>query len=109
MISLERVKKISTGLQTAAIGIAALGLLYRATVYWTLALEPGAAYGVRDIVDFLFALALFLVCTLCTVSGVAISVMGDTADKGLAFRAVLVGILSFMTYEFLHDHLPRLM
>lgn len=109
MISLERVKTIAMGLQTAAIGIAALGLLYRATVYWTLPLAPGAAYGARDIVDFLFALGLFLVCTLCTVAGVAISIMGGTADKGLAFRAVLVGVLSFMTYEFLHDHLPRLM
>lgn len=109
MISVERLKSISQVLQTAAIVVAITGLIYRATVYWTLPLPPGATYGTRDIIDFLFALALFLICTLCTVSGVAISAVGNNIDKGMAFRAVLVGVITFLAFEFIHDRLPRLM
>lgn len=109
MIKLDTVKKLSRGLEIAAVGIAVSGLLFHATYYWRLGPEAGEPYGTGDIVDFLFALVLFLVCSLCTVSGVLISAMGQTEDKGQAFRAVLVGILSFLGYEFLHGQMPRLM
>jgi hypothetical protein len=109
MIKLESVKKLSAGLEIGAVTIAVAGLLFRATFYWTLQPEPGKAYGTGAVLDFVFALALFLVCTLCTVSGVVISFMGVAEDKRLAYRAALVGILSFVGYEFLHGHLPRLM
>lgn len=109
MIKLERIKKISIGLQVTAVVVAVTGLMYRSTLYWSLSGETAKPYGIADIVDFAFALVLFLVASLCTVSGVAISLMADIADKGLAYRAVLVGMLSFFSYEFLHGQMPRLL
>lgn len=109
MIKIEKVKKISAVLEIAAVSIAVAGLIFRATAYPMLAPGPGETYGRGDVIDFVFALALFLVSTLCAVSGVTLSFLGSPSDKRLAYRVTLVGILSFVGYELLHAQIARLM
>lgn len=109
MTKLERIKGLAATLEVAAVVIAVAGLVFRSTFYWTLGPGPGEAYGRGDVLEFLFALVLFLVCALCAAAGVAISFMGTIEDRRLAYRAVLIGILSFIGYEFLHDQMPRLL
>lgn len=89
--------------------MAIAALLYRATVYWTIPVANGDPYGVGDIIDFGFAMVLFLVCAACAATGVLLSFRHDSDDHKLAFRPVLVGILSFGTYFLLHPRVPQLL
>lgn len=109
MIELEKLRRVAAVLQVVTLGLVVVGLVFRATIYWTMQPQSGAAFGSGDILDFAIALALFLTSTLCAMSGVGISLLGTQADKGLAYRVMLVGILSFLAYEFLHGRVPRLM
>lgn len=104
-----RFKALARPLEIAAPVLAILALLYRATLYWTL---PGGASGepgTAQLLDLGLALLLFLVGLLCAGAGVAISLFGGQADKGRAYRAFFLGAGSFMLYEFIYPHVPRLM
>lgn len=102
MSNLELLKRWSVRFQIAAVALAVAGVLFRATLYPLFESQPDAVFGTADVVDFVFALALFLTCTLCAVTGVGISLLGKESDKGLAFRAMLAGVLSFLGYEYIH-------
>ena len=103
-----QLKPVSFKLEVIAIVLAVFALLYRATMYWHLPIATGEAYGLGDLLDFGLALALFLICILCAAAGVALSTKPDPEQHRLAFRPVLVGILSFVVYYFLHPYVPRL-
>ena len=48
--------------------LGALGLLYRATVYWDIPVEPGEPYSFGDILNGLFGLVAVGACILTTLS-----------------------------------------
>lgn len=91
-----------------AMAMALGALLFRATLYWVIPVTDGEPYGLADVIDFGLGLVLFLVCTVCAATGVLLSFRQDPEEHRLAFRPVLVGILSFLAYYFLHPHVPRL-
>lgn len=102
-------------LERASVTLAVAALLFRATVYWRLPPTAGASYGRGDILDFALGLLLFAVCCACAASGVALSLRvaraegGGRAAMGQAYRPVVVGMTSFVTYYFLHPYVPRLL
>jgi hypothetical protein len=59
-------------------------------------------------VDLGLALLLFIVCSLCAICGVAISLLGDKSDKRYAYQAFFIGVVSFVAYDWLYTHVPRL-
>lgn len=109
MDRLEKVKRLANVLEKMAISLAVWSLFYRATLYWRLPAEPGQDYGLGDLLDLIFALLLFLACLACAGAGAAISILGEKADKSLAYRAFFVGVLSFLITDLLNPHIPRLM
>lgn len=109
MSGLERLKGATARLETAALLLTLLALLFRATLYWQLPAGSEGGYGSGDLLDLGLALILFLVCCACAACGVAISLLGEREDKRLAYRAALVGMLSFIAYDFAHPYVPRLM
>ena len=109
MITYASIQRAARVLEIAAVSLAIIALLYRATVYWQLPPPPGEPYGPGDIIDFAFAMLLFLVCGLCAAAGVASSMSGDGSEQHLAFRPAVIGITSFVGYYLLHPHIPRLL
>ena len=105
----SRLKKLSAYLEVAAIVMALGALLFRATLYWVIPVAEGEPYGLGDLIDFGFSLALFILCVICAAAGVWLSFRKDPDDHRLAFRPVLIGIVSFVTYYFLHPHVPKLL
>lgn len=102
-------RRWSPRLEISAMAFAAWSLVYRSTLYWILPGAGGDKPGTADVLDLAFALLLFLICCLCSVSGVALSMLGDQQDKRRAYRPFLVGVLSFLAYDILHPHMPRLL
>ncbi len=101
--------RISVSLEIASVGLAILGLLYRATLYWQIPVASGEPYGLGDVLDLGFMVLLFVVAAGCAATGVWLSASGDAAARRLAFRPVLIGILSFVIYYFVHPAVPRLL
>ena len=104
----SRLKRLSTQLEIGVVALTLATLLYRMTLYWLLPAAAEQAYGTRDLIDFGLGMALFLLCGLCAAVGVALSFRAEPDDHRLAFRPVLVGILCFVAYYFIHPYLPRL-
>lgn len=109
MNTLERIKQAVPILEISTLVFAAWSLLYRSTLYWTLPIDQGSRHGLGDTLDLLFALLLFIICFLCAASGVALSLMGGPGEKRLAYRPFLVGVLSFLVYDIVHPHMPKLL
>jgi hypothetical protein len=108
MNRVERLKRLAASLEIGVLGLAVLALLFRATVYWQLPAGSGEPYGTGDVIDLGLALLLFLACGFCAICGVAISMLGDKADKRFAFQAFFIGVVSFLAYDLLHPYVPRL-
>jgi hypothetical protein len=104
----ERLRRAAHALEVGAVALAIIALLFRATWYWHLPPVEGQGYGTGDVVDFAFALGLFLVCGTCAASGVALALQG-TRDPAAAWRPAVVGMTAFAVYQFLHPHVPRLL
>jgi hypothetical protein len=109
MDRLTRLKKLAASLEIAVLVLAVAALVFRATLYWQLPAADGEPYGTGDVLDLALALVLFVVCSLCAVTGVAISILGDRADKRFAYQAFFIGVLSFVAYDWLYPHVPRLL
>lgn len=109
MDRVTRLKQTAASLEVAVLLLAVGALLFRATVYWRLPPVGGAAYGTGDVIDLGLAMLVFVVGGLCAVTGVAISFLGDKADKRYAYQAFFVGVVSFIAYDWLHPHVPRLL
>jgi hypothetical protein len=108
MSRVRTLKKIAGFLEIGVMLLAVAGLLFRATLYWKLPVDSGQAYGTGDVLDLGIALLLFVTCGLCASAGVAISILGEKADKRFAYQAFFIGVLSFVAYDWLHPYVPRL-
>jgi hypothetical protein len=100
---------VAAVLERAVIGLAIAALVYRATLYNLIEKAPGAAWGTGDVIDFALGLLLFLCGGLCAASGVALAAMSDHADKGVAYRPVLIGMTTFVVYYLVHPYIPPLL
>jgi len=105
----SRLKKLSFYLEISALVLALGALLFRATLYWVIPVAEGEPYGLGNLIDFALAMALFVLGVTCAAAGVWLSFRKDPDDHRLAFRPVLVGIVSFVGYYFLHPHVPKLL
>jgi hypothetical protein len=105
----QMLKQAARYLEAGSVALALAALAYRATLYWQLPSGGTQAPGVRDLVDFGLALLLFFICALCATAGVAINMMGERSDRPRAYRAFFIGVVSFLLYDILHPHVPRLM
>ena len=102
-------KRLSVILEIAAVLLASLALLFRATLYWLIPVAEGEPYGLGDILEFGLMILLFVVGGLCAGLGVVLSAKGDGVEQRLAFRPVLVGICSFVIYYLVYPYVPRLL
>ena len=109
MARFRLIKQGSVYLETIAMVLAIGALLFRATIYWKMPIEPGAGYGVGDIIDFVLGFVLFIICGLCAIAGVALSAMQHPEAQQSAYRPILIGITSFVVYYFVHPYVPRLL
>lgn len=103
------IKRAAAYLEVGSVSLALLALAYRASLYWQIAVTEGQAPSTRDLLDFALALLLFVVCGLCATAGVAINLMGERSDRPRAYRAFFVGVVTFLLYDILHPHVPRLL
>ncbi|MEX2482827.1 MAG: hypothetical protein WD928_18375, partial [Gammaproteobacteria bacterium] len=83
-------------------------LIFRASFYASFPIAPGARYGTGDIIDYILGLVLFAASVACAAVGVVLMTRVDAADKGAAYRPVLVGMTTFVVYYLVHPHVPTL-
>jgi hypothetical protein len=99
---------LTAWLERSVLGVAAVAVIFRASLYWHLPKAAGAAYGTGDVVEFGLCLLLFVLSSACAACGVAMSLRGAGAPTGPAYRPVLIGITSFVAYYLLAPQLPQL-
>ena len=104
----DRLARAAGVLEYLVLTVAALGLLFRVTVYWRWPEPAAAPYGTADLVDFAWLLALFLLATACAATGVALALTHGKDALTPAYRALVLGITTFVAYYLLLPYLPRL-
>ena len=95
-------------LERAVVALAAFGVLFHTAIYAQLPRPAGAHYGSGDIAEFALLLSLFLLACACAVSGVALAYTRTRDDLGPPYRAMLIGLTTFVTYYLLLPSIPRL-
>lgn len=104
-----KLKTAATYLEITSILISLFALAYRATLYWLLPASSDGTPGLAPLLDFSLAMLLFAVCLLCAGAGVGIHMQGEISDRRYAYRAFFIGVLSFLIYDLLYPHIPRLL
>ena len=82
-----------------------LGLLFRATLYWLIPVEPGQPAGFGDVIELLIYLPIISMASLVLLLSVVAAFL---KNYGGAIRVFLVGVASPLAYYFLHSYVPRL-
>lgn len=108
MSSTHRFAALAPWLERSVLGVAAVAVVFRVSLYWHLPKLAGAPYGVGDVVEFALCLLLFVLGSACAACGVAMSLHGSGAPTGPVYRPVLIGITSFVAYYLLAPQLPQL-
>jgi hypothetical protein len=79
--------------------IAALGVVYRRTLYWRIPVAKGDPYGLGDIIDGLFFLVMFIAASITVLAAIIAFVKAQTRAGGVL---LLCGVLAYIGYRTLH-------
>lgn len=104
----DRLQRAARVLEYLVLAVAALGMLFHATLFWHWPRPINARFGTADLVDFALLLLLFLAASACAASGVALALARGKDALGPAYRALVLGITTFVAYYLLLPYLPRL-
>jgi len=99
----SRVARFGRVLLLATVLLGALGLLFRATLYWSLPVAPGDPYGIADVIELLNGYLLMgLSCALIPVGLVLIIKRSVRSPRlGVACLALAASVL--FGYGAAHD------
>lgn len=102
--NVHRLAQVTAGI---CILLAVVGLLYRATLYWKMPLLPGDPYGISDVIEVFWFMALLVLAGLTLMFSAAIAFVPQLRNARLAFVLFLAAILAPVGYYFIHPFVPR--
>ena len=85
------------------------GLVFRATFYWTLPVNPGDAYGVADVLELVIYFTILVMAGSNIILGLLLLMIPTWRDVRLAIISLIVSVLIPPLYFMLHSLVPRLM
>ncbi len=85
------------------------GLIFRATLYWTLPVAPGEPYGIADILELIIYFTILGMASLNVIVGLILLLVPNWRDIRLAVIALIVSLIMPPLYFMLHSLVPKLM
>ena len=105
----QKIHRLAQIIASAGIVLAVLGLLYRATVYWKIPMLPSDPYGLGDIIDLFWFIALLVLAGITLMFSAVIAFVPQLRNSRLAFVLFLAAVLSPTAYYLIHPFVPRIM
>ena len=85
------------------------GLIFRATFYWTLPINPGDAYGIADVLELVIYFAILAMAALTMLFAVLMLIVPAWRDIRIAIISLIVSLIMPPLYFMLHSFVPKLM
>ena len=85
------------------------GLVFRATFYWTLPVNPGEAYGIADVLELVFYFTILAMAGLNIILGLLMLMIPNWRDIRLAVISLIISLIMPPLFFMLHTLMPRLM
>lgn len=83
-------------------------LYFRAFIYAGMYIEPGAPYGISDIIEFLLGSVFLLLIVISVVLAVVLFIKGSVQSKKAGGCLLVFCVTLFIAYSPLHDIAARL-
>ena len=104
----QKVHRLAQIIASVGIILAVLGLLYRATVYWKIPVSPGDPYGLGDVIELFWFVALLVLAGITLMFSAVIAFVPQLRNARLAFMLFLAAVLSPTAYYLIHPFVPRI-
>ena len=104
----QKVHRLAQVIASVGIVLAVLGLLYRATVYWKIPVSPGDPYGLGDVIELFWFVALLVLAGITLMFSAVIAFVPQLRNARLAFMLFLAAVLSPTAYYLIHPFVPRI-
>lgn len=93
---------------TTLILLVIFGLIFRATLYWTLAVTPGEAYGIADVLELVIYFTILGMAGLNIILGLLMFMAPAWRDIRLGTISLIISLVMPPLYFMLHTLVPRL-
>ncbi len=101
--------KIATLFSSSTLVLMVLfGLIFRATLYWTLPVEPGEPVGVGDILELVIYFTILALAGLNIILALLTLMVPNWRDVRLAIIALIVSLVMPPLFFMLHSIVPKL-
>jgi len=84
------------------------GLIFRATLYWTLPINPEDAYGVADVLELVIFFTILAMSGVNIIIGLLMLMVPSWRDVRLAIIALIVSLIMPPVFFMLHSIVPKL-
>lgn len=98
-------ERVSNYVSFVLVALAVAGLVFRATLYWRLPVNPNEAYGVADVLELL---VFGVMLSLSAVSTVLALILGVMRRYRVAIRVFVIAVITPMVFYLLHPLVPKL-
>ncbi len=107
MKNLAQIFSICTAILCVALSCA--GLLFRATIYWTIPIAEGDPYGFADILEVFIYFGVVMLSGLTILCSLVLCFVPPCKDVKLGIKIFIAGLGSLAAYLGLHQYVPKLM
>jgi len=104
----QKVHRFAKIIVSVGIILAILGLLFRATVYWKIPISPSDPYGLSDVIELFWLVALLVLAGITIMFSAVIAFVPQLKNARLAFILFLAAILSPTAYYLIHPFVPMI-
>jgi len=104
----QKVHRLAKIIASVGIMLAVLGLLFRATVYWKIPVSPSEPYGLSDVIELFWFVALLVLAGITIMFSAVIAFVPQLKNTRLAFILFFAAVLSPTVYYLIHPFVPRI-
>lgn len=104
----HKVQRLAKIIASVGIILAVLGLLFRATIYWKIPISPSDPYGLSDVIELFWFVALLVLTGITIMFSAVIAFVQQLKNARLALMLLLAAILSPTAYYLIHPFVPRI-
>jgi len=104
----QKVHRLAKIIASVGMMLAVLGLLFRATVYWNIPISPSDPYGLSDVIELFWFVALLVLAGITIMFSAVIAFVPQLKNARLALILFLAAVLSPTAYYLIHPFVPRI-
>ena len=104
----QKVHRLAKIIASVGMMLAVLGLLFRATVYWNIPVSASDPYGLSDVIELFWFVALLVLAGITIMFSAVIAFVPQLKNARLAFILFLAAILSPTAYYLIHPFVPMI-